>query len=81
MPAQPDLIAIVRQFAEDRGIDPTLIVPKARLADLGVDSMHLVDLAFRFEEAYDIEIPMEEFRAETVEDAITFVAQLVDARH
>jgi len=80
MAQQPELIAIVRQFAEDRGIDPALIVPAARLADLGVDSMHLVDLAFRFEEAFAIEIPMEQFRAETVEEAITFVARLVDAR-
>ena len=77
MDPKSQVLAVVRQFVEDRGIDPKTIVPEARLADLGVDSMHAVDLVFRFEETFGISIPMENFRATTVGEAIAFVARLM----
>lgn len=72
--------SVLRTFAEDRGIDTRRLVPEAALADLGVDSMHLVDLAFRFEETFGIHIRLEDFRAQTVGDAVAFVAGLVEKR-
>ena len=77
MATESQLLALVRQFAKDRGIDPELIVPDAQLSDLGVDSMHMVDLIFRFEETFDIQIRIEDFRPSTVGEAIAFVSKLI----
>jgi acyl carrier protein len=62
---------------EDQGQDPARIVPEARLRDLGIDSLHAIDLVFRFEEKFEIEVPMEDFNATTVEEAIAFIEQLI----
>jgi acyl carrier protein len=72
-----EILSVVRQFVEDLGQDPAKIIPAARLSELGIDSLHAVDLVFRFEEHFDIEIPMERFRATTVAEAVAFVEDLL----
>jgi len=72
------ILDIVKQFAKDRGVQPERIVPGASLSELGVDSLHAIDLAFRLEEHFGINIPLERFRARTVGEAVTFVAGLVE---
>ena len=75
-----EILSVVRQFVEDLGQDPARIVPAAPLSELGIDSLHAVDLVFRFEEHFEIEIPMEHFRATTVAEAVAFVEDLLQQR-
>ena len=37
--------------------DPAALTPDLKLADLGLDSLGLVEVIFALEEAYDIQIP------------------------
>lgn len=77
MTRKEEILLVVRQFVEDLGQDPDKIVPDASLSDLGIDSLQAVDLVFRFEERFQIDIPMEQFHATTVDEAVAFVARLL----
>jgi acyl carrier protein len=77
MTRDEEILSVVRQFVKDLGQDPAKIVPSARLSDLGIDSLHAVDLVFRFEERFEIDIPMENFHATTVAEALAFVEKLL----
>jgi len=77
MSRQDEILAVVRQYVDDLGEDATKIVPDATLRDLGIDSLHAVDLVFRFEERFEIDIPMEEFVATTVGEAIAFIEKQI----
>jgi acyl carrier protein len=77
MTRNDEILAVVRQFVQDLGQDPGKIVPAAKLAELGIDSLHAVDLVFRFEEQFEIDIPMENFHATTVAEAMEYVAKLL----
>ncbi len=72
-----EVLTVVREFVEGLGQDANKIVPEARLTELGIDSLQAVDLVFRFEERFEIEIPMEDFRATTVGEAIDYVSRLL----
>ena len=77
MTRNEEILTVVRQFAMDLGQDPGKIIPGAKLADLGIDSLHAVDLVFRFEEHFEVDIPMENFHATTVAEAMDYVARLL----
>ena len=47
------------------------------LADLGVDSLDLIELLCRIEDEFRIVIPSEQIRPATVEDLVTLVDRLV----
>ena len=48
---------IVDHFAKVRNVDPSRVVPNARLVeDLGADSLDLVELVFLLEDQFDREI-------------------------
>jgi acyl carrier protein len=48
---------VAREVAESLGIDPADVTPDAALIpDLGADSLDLLDLIFRLEEAFGIQI-------------------------
>ena len=47
------------------------------LADLGVDSLDLIELLCRIEDEFRIVIPTEQIRPATVEDLVTLVDRLV----
>ncbi|MFO1323832.1 MAG: phosphopantetheine-binding protein [Burkholderiales bacterium] len=79
MTRQEEILAVVRQFVDDLGQDPARIVPEAKLRELGIDSLHAVDLVFRFEEKFEIDIPMENFSATTVGEAIAFMERQIDS--
>ncbi len=73
MPRDEQILQIVRQFVEDQGNDPSKVVPEALLADLGIDSLQALDLIFRFEDTFEINISLEDFHAETVGEAIALL--------
>ena len=48
---------IIAIIAEQALLDPAEITPEATPADLGIDSLGLVESIFAIEEAFDISIP------------------------
>lgn len=69
-----DALELIRQFlAEHTTTDPSLVTPKARLADLNIDSFALLELIFAFEEAWQVSIPNDSKTPETVQDLIDLV--------
>ena len=52
-----DSIGLIREFLKDRlGVEPDTVVPQAPLADLGVDSLMMLELMFEFEDRFDIKL-------------------------
>ena len=48
---------VIAIIAEQAVLEPGDITPTATLADLGIDSLGLVESIFAIEEAFDIQIP------------------------
>lgn len=48
---------VIAILAEQALLDPSEVRPDAKLADLGIDSLGLVEVVFALEEAFDVQIP------------------------
>ena len=78
---------IVAILAEQAVLDPAEVRPQATLADLGVDSLGLVETIFAIEEAFDIQVPFNandpkdsEFDISTVDTMVRAVESLIAAQ-
>ena len=48
-------LTVIREFLDSRlGVGPEKVLPEMLLADLGVDSLTLVELMFEFEDRFNI---------------------------
>jgi len=66
-----DSLTLIREFAHSHGnIPPEHIVPEATLADVGIDSLMLLELLFDFEEQSGITLPKDLPNPSTVQDLI-----------
>jgi len=66
-----DSLTLIRTFAHTHGnLPPDSIVPEATLADVGIDSLMLLELLFDFEEQTGIELPKDLPNPSTVQDLI-----------
>lgn len=81
---QEKVIAIL---AEQAVLDPGDVALGATLADLGLDSLGLVEVVFAIEEAFDIQVPFNandpaasEFDVSTVETMVRAVENLIAAQ-
>lgn len=54
-----DMVAgrVMAIIAEQAALDPAEVTPDKTLAELGVDSLGLVEAIFAIEEAFDISVP------------------------
>ena len=79
MEAYPDrneILARLRSVVPDKvGIEPALIQPDARLADIGIDSFSLIELVFVAEEEFKVIIPLEGLVVKTVNDVLDVIQQ------
>jgi len=60
-------------------VDPDLLVPEARLADIGIDSFSLIELVFLAEEEFHIKIPVEGLEVKTVGDVLEVISRRLQA--
>ena len=73
-----ELIDII---AEEALIDRAKLDPKAKLEDIGLDSVDLVSAVFAIEEKYGIEISEETFnRTDTLESVLARIDAMIRAK-
>ena len=78
---------VVAILAEQAVLEPTAVRPDATLADLGIDSLGLVETVFAIEEAFDIQVPFNAndptdsaFDISTVDTMVRAVESLIAAQ-
>jgi acyl carrier protein len=64
-------LELLRQYLQKKAsIDPARVTPEARLEDIGVDSLILIDLMFELEESLNVRVPDMDSRPTTVAELI-----------
>ena len=78
---------VVAILAEQAVLDPAAVRADATLADLGIDSLGLVETIFAIEEAFDIQVPFNAndptdsaFDISTVDTMVRAVESLIAAQ-
>jgi acyl carrier protein len=75
-PDRNEILERLRCVIPDKvGIEPALIQPDARLADIGIDSFSLIELVFVAEEEFNVKIPFEGLIVKTVNDVLDVIQQ------
>jgi len=75
--AVDDPLELVRGFLHDRlGTDPARVTADARLGELGIDSLILLELFFEFEERAGVRLAKDLPAPKTVGDLIGIVERL-----
>ncbi len=59
---------------------PEQLVPQARLEDLGIDSLGVMELLFQIEDAFQIQVPSQQVSLQTVHDVVTYIDELLEAQ-
>ena len=73
-----DSIGLIREFLKDRlGVEPDSVVPPAPLADLGVDSLMMLELMFEFEDRFDIKLASDLKTPQTVGEMVALMDGLI----
>ena len=72
---------LIREFLKDRlEVEPERVVLEAPLAELGVDSLMLLELMFEFEDRYEIKLSSDIKSPATVGEMITLMDGLIAAQ-
>lgn len=64
-------------LASDYNLPPEKLVPGARLEELGVDSLGVMELLFKIEDEFRIQVPSDQVELATVEDVVNYIDRLV----
>lgn len=73
-------LELLREYLQKKaGIEPAKVTPDARLEELGVDSLMLIDLMFELEESLDVRVPDMDTRPATIAELITIFDKLAPA--
>ena len=67
---------ILKVIAAEASIDPAIIAPDTSVADLGISSLDLIELIFKIEERFGVEIPSD---GGPLENTNVKVFELLDA--
>jgi acyl carrier protein len=71
-------IELIRNFLSARqGVESAKIVPETLLADLGVDSLMMLELVFEFEDQFGIALPEDLKSPKTVGEMVTLMDGLI----
>ena len=75
-----DSIGLIRECLKDRlGVEPDRVVPAAALAELGVDSLMMLELMFEFEDRFNIKLSNDTTAPKTVGDMVSLMDGLIAA--
>ena len=75
-----DSIGLIRDFLQERlGVAPERVVAEATLADLGVDSLMMLELMFEFEDRFNIKLSNDTTAPKTVGDMVSLMDGLIAA--
>ena len=73
-------IELIREFLKDRlNLEPEKVVPEAVLAELGVDSLLMLELMFEFEDRFNIQLSNDITTPKTVDDMVKLMNSLIDS--
>ena len=64
-------------LAKEFDVAPELIHPAARMDELAIDSLAVIEVIFQLEDAFDISFPQERGQLQTVGDLVARVDRLV----
>jgi acyl carrier protein len=67
---------ITETFDQDLTTNITTITPESTLAELNIESLEMFDLIFAVEDAFDISVPNDQLKIETVQDIVNLVDRL-----
>ena len=71
-------IGLIRDFLQERlGVAPDRVVPEATLANLGVDSLMMLELMFEFEDRFGIQLPSDLASPKTVGEMLATMNGLI----
>lgn len=71
-------IGLIRDFLKDRlGVEPENVVSGAMLADLGVDSLMMLELMFEFEDRFGFKLSRDLKTPRTVGEMVTLMDGLI----
>ena len=77
-----DCISLIRQFLNDRlGVDAARVVPEAGLAELGVDSLMMLELMFEFEDRFAIKLASDLSTPKTVAEMVALMDGLIASKN
>jgi acyl carrier protein len=75
-----DSIALIREFLDERlGVAAEEVVSTAPLAELGVDSLMMLELMFAFEDRFGIKVPSDLENPKSVGDMASAMDGLIAA--
>lgn len=74
-------IELIRNFLNARlGIEAEKVVPEAGLADLGIDSLMMLELVFEFEDQFGLKLPVDLKSPKTVGEMTALMDGLITSQ-
>lgn len=74
-------LELLRDYLQTKAsIDPAKVTPEAKLEDIGVDSLILIDLMFELEESLNVRVPDVDTRPTTVAELTALFDSLTAAQ-
>ncbi len=74
------LSTVQRLIAEEAEIDVKELAPDRPLEDLGVDSLRVLEVMFKLEDIFGVQMPEERVPIRTVQDVADLVERLVASK-
>lgn len=71
---------LAKVLVDKYDVDEDKIQPEATLADLGLDSLMVVEFLFDVEDEFNIEVPDDRAEFETFAEAATLIDELIEAK-
>ena len=76
--SKPALDTLSDLLIEKFGVDPNLIRPEAAIAELGLDSLSLMEFIFAAEDAFNLRIPEEKLNPTEAGLTLGAVSAIID---
>lgn len=67
---------LVRIIVDEHKLPRETLRPDARLDEVGIDSLAVMELLFQVEEEFGIQIPNDQVKLETIDDVVRYVDSL-----